>query len=62
MKNILQVIVRNDTFLFYANGMFLTEVKDTTYTDGDIGFLASTTTVGTKANVVYSNLKVYSQQ
>jgi hypothetical protein len=59
VKNTLQVIVHDDTFLFYANGTFLTQVMDTTYvTEGDIGFLATATT--TSADVVYSNLKVYS--
>ena len=57
-KNTLQVVMTNNRFLFYANGVFLTQVTDTTFNAaGDIGFLA--TTQGTNANVVYSNLKVY---
>src|SRR5205085_6486788 len=61
VKNTLQVIAHDDTFLFYANGTFLTQAMDTTYvTEGDIGFLATAST--TSADVVYSNLRVYSQQ
>jgi len=59
-KNTLLVIVRGNTFLFYANGAFLTQVTDATYSAaGDIAFLATTT--DTPADVVYSNLKVYPQ-
>ena len=58
VKNTLQVIVRGNTFLFYANGTFLTQVTDTTYpAEGDIALLA--TTSGAKADIVYSNLNVY---
>jgi len=58
VKNTLQVIVQNGTFLFYSNGTFLTQVTDTTYVAaGDIGLLATTTDAA--ADVVYSNLKVY---
>lgn len=60
VKNTLQVIVRDNTFLFYANGTFLTQVTDTTYaTEGDIAFLATTTATSGKADIVYSNLNVY---
>jgi eukaryotic-like serine/threonine-protein kinase len=59
-SNTLLVIVRGNTFLFYANGTFLTQVTDTTYTAaGTIAFLA--TTSDTAADIVYSNLKVYPQ-
>ena len=58
VKNTLQVIVQNNTFLFYINGTFLTQATDTTYVDaGDIALLATTTDAA--ADVVYSNLKVY---
>ena len=60
VKNTLLVIVRGNTFLFYANGAFLTQVTDSTYSaEGDIAFLA--TTSDTPADVVYSNLNVYPQ-
>jgi serine/threonine protein kinase len=60
VKNTLLVIVRDNTFLFYANGAFLTQVTDSTYSaEGDIAFLA--TTSDTPADIVYSNLKVYPQ-
>jgi len=54
--NTLLVIARGGTLLFYANGVFLTEVDDSSYTSGVIAFLATTT--DTSADVVYSNLKV----
>lgn len=60
VKNTLLVIVRGNTFLFYANGAFLTQVTDSTYSaGGDIAFLATTT--DTPADIVYSNLNVYPQ-
>jgi hypothetical protein len=60
ISNTLLVIMHGNTFLFYANGTFLTQVTDTTYTtEGTIAFLA--TTSDTPADIVYSNLKVYPQ-
>ncbi|HEY6408826.1 MAG TPA: hypothetical protein VIY29_15300, partial [Ktedonobacteraceae bacterium] len=60
VTNTLLVIVRGNTFLFYANGSFLTQVTDATYSAaGTVAFLATTT--DTPADVVYSNLKVYPQ-
>jgi hypothetical protein len=58
VKNTLQVIMSGNTFLFYANGTFLTQATDTTFSsNGEIAFLA--TTAGSNADIVYSNLKVY---
>ena len=57
VTNTLLVVAQGGKLLFYANGVFLTEVDDTTYTSGVIAFLASTT--DTNADVVYTNLKVY---
>lgn len=57
VTNTLQVIARGNNLLFYANGVFLTAITDSTYSSGLIAFLA--TTNGTDADVVYSNLKVY---
>jgi len=60
VKNTLVVIMRGNTFLFYANGAFLTQVTDATYSaQGTVAFLATTT--DTPADIVYSNLKVYPQ-
>lgn len=59
VKNTLQVIMHGSTLLFYANSVFLVSLTDTTYTTGEIGFLA--TSQNTSADVVYSNLKVYPQ-
>ena len=57
VTNTLLVVAQGGKLLFYANGVFLTEVDDPTYTSGVIAFLASTT--DTNADVVYTNLKVY---
>jgi len=59
--NTLEVIAQNGTLLFYANGVFLISLSDTTYTSGTIGFLATKTGIlTTNADIVYSNVKVYS--
>jgi len=56
----LVVIIRGNTFLFYANGAFLTQVTDATYgAQGTVAFLATTT--DTPADIDYSNLKIYPQ-
>jgi serine/threonine protein kinase len=58
VPNTLQVIFSGTTYLFYANGVYLTTITDTTYTSvGDIGFLATST--DTNANVLYNNLKIF---
>jgi eukaryotic-like serine/threonine-protein kinase len=56
--NTLQVVARGSTLLFYANGVLLTQLNDASYTSGMIAFLATTT--DSNADIVYSNLKVYS--
>ncbi len=58
VKNTLQVIIRDNTSLFYINDTFLISVTDSTYSSaGLVGFLA--TTQDSKADIVYSNLKIY---
>lgn len=61
-KNQLQVIARDNTLLFYVNGVFLPgdPITNATYSSGSIGFLASANK-GDTANVIYSNLSVYTQ-
>ncbi|HET8839920.1 MAG TPA: protein kinase [Ktedonobacteraceae bacterium] len=61
VKNLLQFVVRGDTYQFYANGQFLTQVQDSYYATqvGGIAFLASADSGGDDADVVYSDLKVY---
>jgi hypothetical protein len=60
VQNTLQVIFRGTTYMFYANGIYLTTITDSTYTSvGDIGFLATTT--DSSADILYSNLKVFPQ-
>ena len=56
--NRLQVIARGSSLSFYANGVFLVRLTDTTFTSaGVVAFLAEST--GTQTEVVYSNLKIY---
>jgi tRNA A-37 threonylcarbamoyl transferase component Bud32 len=57
VANTLQIVARGETLAFYANGVYLTTVKDNTYSDGTIGFLA--TVSDSDANVIYSDLNVY---
>jgi hypothetical protein len=53
-----QVIAQGVTLLFYANGVFLDQETDSTYSSGDIAFY--TTSDGhTTTDVVYSDLNVY---
>jgi serine/threonine protein kinase len=65
VTNFLQLIARNNTFMFYINGSFLTQVQDIDnhYPPSDqnegVGFLATSVAGGSNAEVVYSNLKVY---
>lgn len=59
-NNVLQLITRGDTFFFYANGHFLTQVQNSYYNQtGTIGLLATSVAGGSDAEVVYSDLKVY---
>jgi len=56
--NTLRVNAQDGKLRFYANGVLLIEVPDTTYISGYIAFLATTNDT-TSADVVYSHLKVY---
>jgi serine/threonine protein kinase len=56
--NTLQVIAHGSDFLFYVNGVYLTQVQDATYGVGDIGFDSQTDTTG-PGEAVFSNLHVY---
>ena len=60
VKNTLQVIAHDNTFNFYANGTFLVQLQDSTYTtEGNIALFATADETETNTEVVYSNLKVY---
>lgn len=60
VTNFLQLVVRGSTFLFYANGKYLATVQSSYYSQaGEIGFLATSVSGGSDAEVVYSNLRVY---
>jgi len=59
VTNTLQVIAQESSLSFYANGVFLVQLKNTAYnTPGMIAFLA-TSNGKIPADVVYSNLNVY---
>lgn len=56
--NILQVIARGSDFLFYVNDVYLTQVQDTAYGVGSIGFISGTDATR-PGDAVFSNLLVY---
>ncbi len=56
-SNTLQVIVNNNDFKFYINGIFLKEITDSTYTTGGLGFACYDSNDAGEA--VFSNLNVY---
>ncbi len=57
-SNTLQVIAQGSSLSLYANGEFLVQLADSTYTSGWIAFFATTDGIK-QADVVYGNLKVY---
>jgi serine/threonine protein kinase len=57
-SNTLQVIAQGSSLSLYANGVFLVQLVDSTYTTGLIAFFATTDDIK-QADVVYGNLKVY---
>jgi serine/threonine protein kinase len=57
-SNTLQVIAQGSSLSLYANGVFLVQLADSTYTSGVIAFFATTDGIK-QADVVYGNLKVY---
>ena len=57
-NNTLQVIAQGSSLSLYANGVFLVQLADSTYTSGLIAFFATTDGIK-QADVVYGNLKVY---
>jgi hypothetical protein len=61
--NTLQVMARGSNLTFAVNGVVIqpatgASFQDTTFTSGDIALLATSSTGGSNADVVYSNLKV----
>jgi serine/threonine protein kinase len=61
VKNTLAILADGNTLDFYANNVFLKELNDATYATGNIAFLATTTTGGADADVVYTNLRVFAK-
>jgi serine/threonine protein kinase len=57
-SNTLQVIVKDNSLSLYANGVFLVQLADSTYTTGLIAFYATTDGIK-QADVVYGNLRVF---
>ncbi len=55
--NAISVVARNDTIDLYLNQQFLTNVTDSTYTQGQIGVTADDVTDATE--VVFTNAKVW---
>ncbi len=59
VKNTLQVWANGGTLDLYANNVFLKGVQDTTFTTGNIAFVATTASGGDDADVYYTNLQVF---
>ena len=59
VKNILALRANGNTLDFYANNVFLKELNDATFATGNIAFLATTITGGANADVIYTNLHVF---
>ena len=57
-SNTLQVIAQGSSLSLYANGVFLVQLADSTYTSGLIAFFVTTDGIK-QADAVYDNLKVY---
>lgn len=57
VKNTIEVIMKGGTMSFYANGVYLTQVQDSTYTSGIVALGAFSS--GNSTEVVYSNIKIY---
>jgi len=57
-SNTLQVIAQGSSLSLYANGVFLVQLADSTYTSGVVAFFATTDGIK-QADIVYSNLRVY---
>ncbi len=57
-SNTLQVIAQGSSLSLYANGVFLVQLADSTYTSGVVAFFATTDGIK-QADIVYGNLRVY---
>lgn len=58
-KNTLLVIANGSDFKLYINGTFVGEQHDSTYSSGQIGFVAGTLPSSSSAEGSFANLKVY---
>lgn len=59
-KNTLLIIAGRTSLLFYVNNVYLATWQNATFTIGNIAFLATTSLNGPNADMLYSNLKIYS--
>jgi serine/threonine protein kinase len=57
--NTLFMIVNHGDFVFFINGIFVGEAKDSNYSTGQIGFVAGTLSPVSSADASFSNLAVY---
>jgi hypothetical protein len=58
-RNTLLVIANGSDFKLYINGTFVGEQQDSTYSNGQIGFVAGTLPSSSSAEGSFANLKVY---
>ncbi len=57
--NTLMVIANGDDFLLFINGIFVKEVRDSTFSSGQLSLVAGTLTTATNADASFANLNVY---
>jgi len=58
-KNTLLVIASGSDFKLYINGTFVGEPQDSTYSSGQIGFVAGTLPANSNADASFANLQVF---
>ncbi|HZU67759.1 MAG TPA: protein kinase [Ktedonobacteraceae bacterium] len=58
-KNTLLIIASGSDFKLFINGTFVGEAHDTTYTSGQMGFVAGTLSPDTSGEASFANLSVY---
>jgi hypothetical protein len=58
-KNTLLVIAKGSDFKLFINGAFVGEAQDSTYTSGQMGFVAGTLTPDKSGEASFANLSVF---
>lgn len=61
-KNTLLVIANGSDFKLFVNGTFVGEAQDSTYTSGQMGFVAGTLTPDKSGEASFANLSIFKTQ